>query len=233
MKQAVIITAGTKRVGLALTKKSLEMGYDVIAHYRTSAASLHRWLNSNSKYKKSIHLIQSDLSNSSENLIKDALSLKIPIVGLVNNASTFIKGDLSDIDNLAQALNINSFVPLKLSDTFRNKIKKGWIINITDAYIEPLNKNFQNYRISKLLLQELTRQMAFSYAPKIRVNAIAPGPVLQAIGSDVDTFNKVKKETPLKPKELLSTVLESYEFLIKSKGITGQTIYADGGRHLV
>ncbi len=144
-----------------------------------------------------------------------------------------MKGDLSDIDNLANALNINSFVPLKLSDTFKNKIKKGWIINITDAYIEPLNKNFQNYRISKLLLQELTRQMAFSYAPKIRVNAIAPGPVLQAVGSDVDTFKKVKKETPLKSKELLSTVLASYEFLVNTDGITGQTIYADGGRHLV
>lgn len=233
MRKTVIITAGTKRVGLALTKKSLEMGFDVIAHYRSTAAALNRWLNSNSKYKNRVHLIQSDLTISSENLVKDALKLNVPIIGLINNASTFVKGDLSDIDNLAEALNINSFVPLKLSDTFRKRVKKGWIINITDAYIEPLNKNFQNYRVSKLLLQELTRQMAFSYAPKIRVNAIAPGPVLQAIGSDIDTFKKVKKETPLKPKELLSTVLSSYEFLVKTDGITGQTIYADGGRHLV
>lgn len=233
MEKAVIITAGTKRVGLALTKKSLELGYSVITHYRTSASQLKRWLNSNSKYKNNVYFIQSDLRNSPENLIIEALKFNIPIVGLINNASTFKRGNLTDINNLAEALEINSFIPLKLSDTFRKKVKKGWIINVTDAYIESLNSNFQNYRISKLFLQELTRQMAFTYAPKIRVNAIAPGPILQAADDTLESFKKVKRETPLKKKELLSTVLKSYEFLISCDGITGQTIYADGGRHLV
>lgn len=233
MKKAVIITAATKRVGLALAKKSLEEGLSVIAHYRSNASPLKKWLNSNSKYKKSVYFIQSDLAISPEKLIEEALSLEIPIVGLVNNASTFIKGDLSDISNFSNALEINAITPLKLSDLFRKKVKKGWIINITDAYIKPLNKNFQNYRISKLILQELTRQMAFTYAPKIRVNAIAPGPILQAANDTLEAFKKVKNDTPLKRKELLSTVLNSYEFLIKNEGITGQTIFSDGGRHLV
>ena len=232
MKNAVLITAATKRIGLALTKHSLEKGLAVIAHYRTSASPLKSWLSRNPKYKKNTFFIKSDLQYSTNNIIKESLGFGVNLVGLINNASTFSKGNLTNFNNFNDSLNINALIPLELSTLFYKNIKEGWIINITDANIKPLNKNFQNYRISKILLTELTKQLALSYAPKIRVNAIAPGAVLQAPNSNKNIYNKIKKSTPLPSKNLLDTVLNAYDFIRENKNITGQTIFADSGRHL-
>jgi NAD(P)-dependent dehydrogenase (short-subunit alcohol dehydrogenase family) len=108
----------------------------------------------------------------------------------------------------------------------------GWIINITDAVIKRPNINFQNYRISKLFLSELTRQMAFTFAPSMRVNAIAPGAMLPSIHTSPEQLENLKANIPLKRTGDISAFRDAYAFLVSNSYITGEEIRIDGGWHL-
>jgi NAD(P)-dependent dehydrogenase (short-subunit alcohol dehydrogenase family) len=152
--------------------------------------------------------------------------------GLVNSASVFSTGDLRDPAHFHSTLQINALAPLQLADGFRRRSKRGWIINITDAHIQPISLTYQNYRISKLLLTELTRQLAAVYAPAIRVNAIAPGAILPAPGASHRSFSRLAKEIPLKKTGDPAAVVTAFAYLLDNDYVTGETLYVDGGWHL-
>lgn len=231
-REAVLITGGSKRLGLQFAQKSLEMGYCVIIHYRSDNSEALRTFQS-SPFKNQVHFIQHDLSDSPETLIEKTSTLNIKLTGLVNNASIFTEGNLFDIDDLEKTLYINAIAPARLSASFCVQAKYGWIINITDAMIERPNSKFQNYRISKLLLKEFTRQQAFLYSPDIRVNAIAPGAMLPASFEDQHYFDSLAEIIPMRKTGDLQSLTNAYEFLIRSTYITGQTISVDGGWNLI
>lgn len=75
--------------------------------------------------------------------------------------------------------------------------------------------------------------LAFSLSPHIRVNAIAPGPILFKEGQNLELFNQLIKDSPLKTKPTLPELYQTIQFLVNTASITGQVIYLDGGRHLI
>lgn len=230
---AVLITAGTKRIGYHLSKKSLSLGLDVIAHYRSSRGTLARWLSRHPEFRGNVHFLQADLTDSPETLFEKISSLPVTLIGLVNNASIFSKGNLSDPDHFRRMLEIHLIVPLYLGKSFSSNGRNGWIINITDAVINKPNSNFQNYRISKLFLEELTRQQAFLYAPDIRVNAIAPGAMLPSHFNGSSALKSLEKKIPLHKTGNITSLLEAFSFLVYNTSCTGQIIAVDGGWHLI
>lgn len=232
-KHAILITGATKRLGFEFLKKSLEMGYHVIAHYRSNATHLKAWIKNKSQYKNKIYYIQSDLLQNPLLLIDTSLTFPVKLIGLINNASNFTEGNILNDNHLKDILLLNLTVPLLLSNHFFRKIGKGWIINITDAGIHRLNHNYQNYRISKLFLTEFTRQQAFLYGPKIRVNALAPGAILSSTLNEKNYFEKLKETVPLKSAVKISSLMAAYSFLIENPHITGQIINIDSGLHLL
>ena len=118
---------------------------------------------------------------------------------LVNNASSFLTGNFADAKNFKDQLAVNALTPLTLSQSFYEQAIPGSsIINITDANAQSINKSYQNYRISKRILTEITRETAISYAPKVRVNAIAPGAILPAAGDTKKQFLEKINRAPLK-----------------------------------
>jgi len=231
-KKAVFITGASKRLGLALTKQSLEMGFSVIAHYRTSAAPLKTWLAKHKLFKKRVHFLQADLTENPESLIDKCFDLPVALTGLVNNASLFTEGDLNDTSHLKKIMTINTETPVLLARHFSQRVNSGWIINITDANVS-LYKKFQNYRLSKRILTELTYQMALLYAPRIRVNAIAPGAILPPVHNDRSYFNRMKKVVPLQKTGDIKSIRQAYSFLVENTSITGQILYIDNGLHLL
>jgi pteridine reductase len=231
--KAVLITGGSDRLGLVLGRACLAMEYSVIVHYHTSPQPAKRVLAQIDTTGKRCFFIQGDLRKDPEKLIDRALKLPVTLTGLVNCASVFTEGNLSDPDHLESTVAVNTFAPVKLSQRFFEKAKKGWIINITDANIACPNKRFQNYRISKLFLETMTVQQAFLYAPAVRVNAIAPGAMLPSHDSDAAYFKSLAKTIPMRRTGDMHSLSNALSFLVGAEYITGQVLYVDGGWHLV
>jgi hypothetical protein len=230
--KAVLITGGAKRLGLALTRTSLSMGLAVVAHYRSSNEELEEWLQPRPRERSRVHFVRAELTTETEALMARVDELPVELVGLVNNASIYTTGNLDDAEGFASVLTINALSPLALARHFRKRVRKGWIVNITDAHIDPIDHEHQNYRIAKHLLGELTVQLASLYAPAVRVNAIAPGAMLPAPGQPREDFDRLAGQIPLRRTGSLEDLQRAYEYLVRSDYVTGQVLYVDGGWHL-
>jgi pteridine reductase len=229
---AVLITAGTKRIGFHLAQVALGMGYSVILHYRSTNKAACLWLKKNPKLSGRVFFIQHDLGTTPEVVIEKAGALPCVLTGLINNASEFTSGNLLNHRHFERMLAIHLHAPARLGSCFASHVASGWIINISDAMIKKPNAAYQNYRMSKLFLEELTRQQAFLFAPKIRVNGIAPGAILAANGCDKKEFSAFKDKVPLQITGSPAMITDAFVFLVESEYCTGQIIAIDGGLHL-
>ncbi len=138
------------------------------------------------------------------------------------------------LENWDTALDLNLRAPFLLARGCEAKmVEGGLIVNITDVGAQKAWSRYPSYTVSKAALESLTRILARAFAPKIRVNAIAPGFVLQSeIVSDEEwqrLINRIPLKRPARTEELASAL----EFLWKNEYITGQTIVVDGGYSLM
>lgn len=227
MKKSVIVTGAGHRVGFHIARRFLLSGYNIIAHYRNCRDELDQWLRNNEEYKACVRFCQADLTASTEPLVALA-NATTSLCGLVNSASVFKPGEVTNLTSFKENLSINTMVPLELA----SKIKisdGGFIINITDANIDRVNEHFQSYRISKLFLKEITRQLSVTMAPKIRVNAVAPGTVLPPENGVDESYTKARGKAPLGKDAALEDLIEAVLFLVKNSSITGQVLAVDCG----
>ena len=118
LPQSVLITAGTKRIGFYLAKATLAMGYNAILHYRSSDHAARRWVQRNPRFREKVFFIRHDLNDSPEIVIERALEFPCTLVGLVNNASSFLPGNCADSRHLQEMLNIHLLVPARLGAAF-------------------------------------------------------------------------------------------------------------------
>jgi NAD(P)-dependent dehydrogenase (short-subunit alcohol dehydrogenase family) len=160
-----------------------------------------------------------------------------PVVALINNASVFESDDAmtADNDSWDKHLEVNLHAPFLLSQALAKSldgIVAGNIINIIDQRVLKLNPQYLSYTLSKSGLWTLTRTLAQSLAPTIRVNAIGPGPTLASIHQNDDDFQRETTSVLLgrgpDPKEIASTIA----YILDTPSLTGQIIALDGGQHL-
>jgi pteridine reductase len=138
------------------------------------------------------------------------------------------------LENWDTSLDLNLRAPFMLARECAKKMTTGGlIVNITDVGAQKAWSRYPSYTISKAALESLTRMLARAFAPKIRVNAIAPGLVLRSeIVSDEEwqrLVNRIPLKRPARPEEIASAL----EFLLKNEYITGQSIVVDGGYSLL
>jgi len=227
--RTVLITGAAGRLGFEMAKECLDLGYHVVIHYRTSdepAASFFR-------DDRRASFIKADLTKSPQKFMEEVRALPTPpLEGLINSAALFKTGDLSSPAHFNDILTINTLVPIQLTAEFTKAVKTGWVINITDARVRPMNKKYQSYRVSKLFLDEITKQMAFLYAPLIRVNAIAPGVILPSAEETMPQFENLLASIPLGNAGNPNNIRQALRFLIENDYVTGSIIPVDGGWHL-
>jgi NAD(P)-dependent dehydrogenase (short-subunit alcohol dehydrogenase family) len=228
---AILITGATRRIGLELAKKSLTMGYDVVLHHRSDRREADAWLAANPAFRRRVAFVRQDVNISPASIVDAAGECAPALEGLVNSAAVFTRGNLDNLVHFHATLATNTFAPLALCQRFAALRSGRWIINITDAHCRPINLSWQNYRLSKLFLEELTRQLAVLLAPRIRVNAIAPGAVLPSEGG-LKEFKRIETTLPLKRSGTVDSILQAYEFVVRNGDITGEIIHVDGGWHL-
>jgi len=211
-------------------------------HYRTSAGEA-RLLQAelNHLREDSVALIQADLLDLTKlaSLVEQSVNRFGRLDALVNNASSFFQttvGDItpSDWDDL---IGTNVRAPLFLSQAAAPALRKtqGSIVNITDIHAERPLKNYVVYSVAKSALVGLTRSLARELAPEVRVNAVAPGPVIWPEENEFDELarQRIISHTPLRREGLPEDVAKAVHFLLADAPyVTGETIHVDGGRHV-
>ena len=240
--KVVLITGGAKRVGAAICRRLHAAGANIMLHYRTSAGEA-RLLQAELNHARanSVALIQADLLDTAKlsPLVEQTLATFGRLDGLVNNASSFFPTPLGDItvDQWHDLVGTNLMAPLFLAQAAAPALKKaqGAIVNITDIHAERPLKNYVVYSIAKSGLGGLTRTLARELAPEIRVNAVAPGPVMWP---DDDAFDELSRQriishTPLKREGTPDDIAVAVYFLLaEALYVTGETLDVDGGRNV-
>ena len=233
MDGAVIVTGGARRIGSSLSKRLAQDGFTVIIHYNSSSEEAENLARDIRRRGGNAEILQSDLSNLSEvhNLIDRAeSSFGTNVAGLVNNASMYAHDDVETIDyqSFSSHMLVNSYAPLILSREL-HKREKGWVVNILDFKIESPNPDFLSYTISKFALASITNMLARELAPKLRINAVAPGHTLTSDYLDQDKLESVNSTAPLGFGPSPDDVADAVLYLAKAKSVTGQTIFVDSG----
>ncbi|HEX4532682.1 MAG TPA: SDR family oxidoreductase, partial [Rhizomicrobium sp.] len=161
-----------------------------------------------------------------------------PLTALVNCASVFENDDWQSAtrESWDKHLNTNLRAPFVLSQAFAKQLPNdadGVIVNIIDQRVLKPTPQFMSYSLSKAGLQWLTTTLAQALGPRIRVNAVAPGPTIKnARQSDAD-FNRQREATILGHGAEPDDVARAVRYLLSAKAVTGQMIAADGGQHLI
>jgi pteridine reductase len=240
--KTVLITGGAKRVGAAICRRLHAAGANLMLHYRASAGEA-RLLQAELNHTRpnSVALIQADLLDLSKlpSVVEQTLQTYGRLDALINNASSFYPtpvGEITDV-HWNDLIGTNLQVPLFLAQAAAPALRKsqGAIVNLSDIHAERPLKNYVIYSIAKAGLAGLTRSLARELAPEVRVNAVAPGPILWPDDESFDELSRQRiiSHTPLKREGTPDDIARAVHFLLADANyITGETINVDGGRNM-
>lgn len=238
MRKTVLITGGGARVGAALAKGLADDGWAVIIHYFRSTDKAQKLAAEINESGGEAFTVQGNLSvpQDCDTLIERAADAAgSSLTALINNASTFENDSAEDFSRATYDFHMdaNLRAPLILSQDFANQAEEGGvIINLVDQRVLKPNPRFFTYTLSKAALHWATTTMAQALAPKVRVNAIGPGPVLQNSGQSEEEFEKEASETLLGRGSPPDTLLQAVRYLLSADSVTGQFLAVDSGQHL-
>jgi NAD(P)-dependent dehydrogenase (short-subunit alcohol dehydrogenase family) len=240
MIRTALITGAARRIGKRMAMDLAAQGWAVAIHYNSSRQEAQAVADDIAAAGGRAAIVQGDLSSreAPQQIIDTAVAELGPLSCLINNASRFEpdEADTVTIDGWDHHLDTNLRAPVFLSQAFAAQLppgEQGNIVNIIDQRVWKLNPTFFSYTASKSALWTVTRTLAQSLAPRIRVNAIGPGPALPNVRMNDADFAKQASLTLLQrgtsPEEISAALL----FILSAAALTGQMIVLDGGQHLV
>ena len=238
--KVALVTGSGIRLGQAIAKALAEEGCDLALHYNqsaTEAESLREELKSQGgRYE----LFQANLSKPEEvdRLIPSIYEKFSQLDILVNNAGIYPRGEGLDTDlqTLEQVFSVNLFAQIILIKAFAKQLPEeasGRVVNISDSKVFKHGIDHFAYRLTKSAINEMTMQFALELAPRITVNAVAPGIMMPLAGlEDMDMQPVAEKRVPLKRIGNPEMIAENVVHLLKQDFITGQIIRVDGGENI-
>ena len=238
--KTVLITGGAKRVGAEIARELHAAGANLVIHYRKSSREAEALAEELNRARgKSAAIVPGELLEVEKLPVLVELAVRSfgALDVLINNASTFYPTKIGEITPQAwdDLLGTNLKVPTFLSQAAAPALRKtrGLIINIVDIHaLRPL-RDHTVYCTAKAGLHMLTRSLAKELGPEVRVNGIAPGPILWPSGQQEDKAKQAKiiERTILKRMGSPSDIAQTVLFLAAhAPYITGQIIAVDGGR---
>ena len=241
MNKRILITGAAKRIGKEMALSFFNKGWDIVIHYNSSKEEAEALADQmNSERNNSAMLVQANLDNTNEveMLVEKILSKNGSIDALINNASTFYPtpiGTFSE-ENWNALMGSNLKAPLFLIQSFHKELEKnkGFIINVTDINVDRALVNHSIYLAAKSGLQTLTKSLAKELAPNIRVNAIAPGAILEPPNTDwtAEQKNNIINAVPMKRMGTEKDIVDAAIYLSEAEYVTGQILNIDGGKSL-
>ena len=236
-----LVTGAGKRLGREIALYLAQAGYDVAVHYASSEKDARQVASEIEKTGSRAALLQADLlveadMQSLMTRARDALGG--PVTLLVNNASIFEPDDLETgtRESWDRHLESNLRAPFVLTQSFAAQpdlpARGALIVNMIDQRVRKLTPLYMSYTLAKSALWTLTQTAAQALAPKIRVNAIGPGPTLRNERQSEAEFDAQQNATLLQTGASPSDLCQTLGYLIDAGPVTGQMLCVDGGQHL-
>ncbi len=238
-KGTVLVTGAGRRIGKAIALDLAAHGYHVAIHANRSGAEAEAVAASIRDAGGLADVFLADLSDSTAvRRLHDAVLDRLGAPGIiVNNASVFQDDDVRAFDEALFDLHfaIHLKAPVILAEAMAESLpedRDGLIVNIIDQRVWRLTPRYFSYTLSKSALWTATRTMAQALAPRIRVNAIGPGPTLANERQNDSDFARQAAAVPLGHGPELAEFGATIRYLHQARSVTGQMIALDGGQHL-
>lgn len=234
-----LITGAAHRIGQAIASGLAADGWAVAIHYHRSHDAAQRLSDDiNGRGGRAV-TVTADLTDGDQTaaLVGEAGKALGPVTCLVNNASVFVNDDVASAtrESWDAHLETNLRAPFVLTQCFARQLPKditGNVINLLDQRVANLTPHFLSYTLSKSGLWSLTRTLALALAPRIRVNGIAPGPVLPSARQSAEHFAGQCAATPLGRAIMPEEIYAGVRFILSAPAMTGQMLALDSGQHL-
>jgi NAD(P)-dependent dehydrogenase (short-subunit alcohol dehydrogenase family) len=236
---AVLVTGGAKRIGRAICLRLAADGYSLIIHYRGSVDEAEELVEAIRSTGGSAFAIQADLSDaaSAASLVLRA-GTDSPLCGIVNNASVFMHDDIDsiDTDSWDAHMEVNARSPMLLIRALNQQLNeddRACVVNVLDQKIAEPNPDHLSYTASRYAMLGLTDALARGLAPRIRVNAVAPGHTLPSDEQSDAGFARAQSETPLGRGPSPEDVADAVSYLMGAEAVTGQVLFVDSGERFL
>ncbi|GGD82396.1 MULTISPECIES: SDR family oxidoreductase [Rhizobium] len=237
--RTALITGSAKRIGRAIAEDLAANGFSVAIHANGSVGEAEELVAELRRKGYRAAALQADLTDIGETgaLVAKASEALGPLDLLVNNASVFQHDSARSFNAATWALHFDLHVraPSILAAAFAQQMPvaaSGLIVNIIDQRVWALRPSFYSYTLSKSALWTATQTLAQALAPRIRVNAVGPGPSMPSERQAMEDFQAQVSALILQRGPALEEFGQTIRFLYDTPSITGQMIALDGGQHL-
>ncbi len=244
-----LVTGAGRRLGRAMALYLAERGYDVAVHYAGSEVDAQETVAVIQSLGRTATALQADLLVEAEmqalvSRASEALGGALSV--LVNNASVFEYDNIRSADRVSwdRHFESNLRAPFVLMQQFEQQVPKpklddmgepvasGLVVNMLDQRVRKLTPEFMSYTLAKMGLWALTQTSAQALAPRVRVNAIGPGPTLQGARQSAEHFDNQRANTVLKRGSNPADIAAALGYFLDAPSVTGQLLCTDGGQHL-
>jgi NAD(P)-dependent dehydrogenase (short-subunit alcohol dehydrogenase family) len=239
MLKTVLITGAAHRIGRAIAERLSRDTWGVAIHVRSSRRAGDALADEIRQAGGRAAVVQADLTDvrATLALVDEAAATLGPLTCLVNNASEFLFDTLDTLtpEQWARHIDVNLRAPVLLAGAFARQLPaeaQGLVINLIDQRVLRPSPDFFSYAVSKAALWDATRMMAQALAPRVRVNAVAPGPTLASIHQCPADFEAERRSTLLGRGTSPAEIAAAVSFLLDAPAITGQMLALDAGQHL-
>lgn len=235
-----LVTGAAKRLGRAIALDLARHGWNVAIHYNSSEREARVTCEDAHVAGAKAVLVKADLAREEETLtvVERAAQQLGPLTALINSASIFENDQWYSADRASwnRHMEVNLRSPLVLAQSFAKQLPRdatGAVINLLDQRLFKPAPDFLSYGVSRAGLHWLTITLAQALAPRIRVNAVAPGPTLKAARQSAAHFERERNSTILGQGSEPQDICDAVRYLLEARAVTGQTIAVDGGQHLI
>jgi NAD(P)-dependent dehydrogenase (short-subunit alcohol dehydrogenase family) len=238
--KTALVTGAAKRLGRAIALDLARHGWSVAIHYNSSEKEARATQADAQTTGAKVALLKADLSRESQTLelVGRAVSALGPLTALVNSASIFENDEWYSADRASwdKHMETNLRAPFVLAQNFARQVPRGGagaIVNIIDQRVLKPTPQFISYSVSKAALFWLNTTLAQALAPRIRVNAVGPGPVMKNERQSPADFSRQREATLLGRGAEPQDICDAVRYLLDAPNVTGQMLAVDGGQHLI
>jgi pteridine reductase len=236
-RPVALVTGAARRVGRALALALGERGFDIAVHYHASRREADETVAALGALGAGARLFDADLTSPSEpaDLVRRVVSDLKRLDLVVNSAAVMLRTPFGEVtpETWDAILNLNLRAPFLIAqEAARHLPDGGNIVNIADLSAFETWPGYLPHAVSKAGVVHMTRVLARLLAPRLRVNAVAPGTVLLPEGWDAASAEKLRRQTPLERWGSPGDVAQAVLYLIGAPYVTGETLIVDGGRHV-
>ncbi|MBK6488571.1 MAG: SDR family oxidoreductase [Gemmatimonadetes bacterium] len=232
-----LVTGGARRLGAECARALARRGFHVAIHHRRSFDEAAALVTEIEDGGGSAHAFPFDLlaPNAPSDLVDAVVARFGRLDVLVNSAASMLRTPVGTVtaDQLDEIFALNVRAPFLAAQAAARHMAPGSVIvNMADLAAFETWAGYIPHAMSKAAVVQMTRALAKTLAPDIRVNAIAPGIVLLPEGWDAASADRLAATTPLQRHGTPADVVRALEYLLDATFVTGEILLVDGGRQV-